>query len=498
MAKLLLTILWGFVALNNYVTSYREITSPDMVGPIWGPGSSCRRQLQFLEGGYGTDIIQPPELRGEWVSTRCEVRSGPEFITRKYKFNSDMSFVLLQFYYTDHQCQLPSYSVRIRGYLQLGATSFAVPGATIAQYELERMSLIAFKVESADHLRVKLNATCLSQIGASSKFQPNERIHILNLAHDHRLIDCASDIGLTVHELQLIRQQARSEFLQDEARTIVWEELLLGNVHSNLTLRKTYRPETFQTPLRRYSENDKDCAICHAVRRGTETDPPILPSRQGLAPAPLHGEWASLTCEVGSSYFITRHLMFMGNDTWETHYHFYKDPLCRTPVYALSMKGTHTPPLSSKLVDGATNVDFTLIAASLTPQHKDMVRTLNAISKSECGGKAIWKLGRTNDVIQNGGCASLVGLLVVKQHDLIRIEEDSMNGLVLYTGILPTDGTLKDSEAKRPTAYQEPLLHCEGPDPRTASLVTDMDNNGNSVLLKLSAFFISIVFSFVL
>lgn len=121
--------------------------------------------------------------------------------------------------------------------------------------------MISFNLESAERLRSALNSTCLKEIGASDQFQPNDRVHILNLVHGKHLVDCAADIGLSLHELQLIRQQTMSR-RSDEGKRLEWTELLLGDVHSDVKSRNTYRPKTFQTPLRKHVENDKvRCSI---------------------------------------------------------------------------------------------------------------------------------------------------------------------------------------------------------------------------------------------
>lgn len=46
------------------------LMSPDLAGPNWGPGSECRRRLRRLQGGQGIEAVTPPDLHGEWVSSR--------------------------------------------------------------------------------------------------------------------------------------------------------------------------------------------------------------------------------------------------------------------------------------------------------------------------------------------------------------------------------------------------------------------------------------------
>ncbi|PIK33720.1 hypothetical protein BSL78_29465 [Apostichopus japonicus] len=223
----------------------------------------------------------------------------------------------------------------------------------------------------------------------------------------------------------------------------------------------------------------KDCEICQEVHKGSEGQPPVLPKRTAFVPAPLHGEWASLTCEARPMYFLTRHFIFLGNTTWEAHYHFYSDPNCRTPIYSLSLKGTHSQPEPSKNVPGGTIVNLHSLGMLLTPQHRDMVRTLNMLSKGVCAGKA-WKLGPTYDVTDTAECTSLGSLVPSTEYELVKIEVDPLYGLVMFLGQMPSDGSGKYEEHKRPTAYQEPLVHCEGEDPRQR-VQNNTNHNGCSI-----------------
>lgn len=218
----------------------------------------------------------------------------------------------------------------------------------------------------------------------------------------------------------------------------------------------------------------------------SEIEPPILQKRTEFVPAPLHGQWASLNCETRPMYFLTRHFMFLQNTTWEAHYHYFKDPACRTPIYALSVKGTHSQSTRSTKIPGGSNVSLTSLAMSLTPQHREMVRTLNSLSRGMCEGKP-WRLGRTYDITHTGECTSLGNLVPSTDYDLVRMEEDPLYGLVMYMGQLPSDGGRKNEEHRRPTAYQEPMVHCEGEDPRhyASHSNTTIFNSGSSSVCQI-------------
>eukprot|EP00058_Branchiostoma_floridae_P000944 XP_002586432.1 hypothetical protein BRAFLDRAFT_107743 [Branchiostoma floridae] len=80
-----------------------------------GPGGTCGRRLKTLVHGALVVAPMPPNITGKWVSSRCEVRPGPQFITRSYTFKDNMDFQTYQFFYADQHCVSPLYTVTAHG-----------------------------------------------------------------------------------------------------------------------------------------------------------------------------------------------------------------------------------------------------------------------------------------------------------------------------------------------------------------------------------------------
>jgi len=61
---------------------------------------------------------------------RCEVRPGPEYVLRQYRFYDGRLFDLRLFHYSDADCRSPSYSLTARGTYRPYQTSWIVDGGT--------------------------------------------------------------------------------------------------------------------------------------------------------------------------------------------------------------------------------------------------------------------------------------------------------------------------------------------------------------------------------
>nr|XP_054774074.1 protein APCDD1-like [Lytechinus pictus] len=217
------------------------------------------------------------------------------------------------------------------------------------------------------------------------------------------------------------------------------------------------------------------CTVCRIVYNAREHAPPILPRIQQKNIA-LAGGWVSIHCEVRHIYFLTRHLIFFDNQTWEGHYHYYRDPLCQFPKYTVSVKGTRTAGEPSAIVEGATNYKFTSLAMYLTPQCDKEVERFNS-KNVQCGKRGAWKIGRTLDVTSAGGCDVIGVNLPHTEFELIKTVSDAEMGVLLFTGQRPSDGQTPNKESLRATSFQSPLLYCSDESPYE---VLYTENSGNT------------------
>nr|XP_045375345.1 protein APCDD1-like [Camelus bactrianus] len=154
--------------------------------------------------------LLPPRLDGPWISTGCEVRPGPEFLTRAYTFYPSRLFRAYQFYYRDPSCREPAHSLLIKGKVRLRRASWVTRGAT---------ELLSARAER----------------------------------------DCTAALGFSMHELSLVRVQRHL------AGPRLVEELYLGDIHTDPAERRHYRPTGYQRPLQSALHHPGPCPACAQV-----------------------------------------------------------------------------------------------------------------------------------------------------------------------------------------------------------------------------------------
>ena len=88
---------------------------------------------------------------------RCETRPGPEFLLRHYHFERDGSFKLLQHFYSDEWCTTPTYTLTARGQLHIREPSWIVPGGSDAEYNLQRVTVMAYSEDIVDEVTRTVN-----------------------------------------------------------------------------------------------------------------------------------------------------------------------------------------------------------------------------------------------------------------------------------------------------------------------------------------------------
>ncbi|KAM7283632.1 putative protein APCDD1 [Ixodes scapularis] len=201
------------------------------------------------------------------------------------------------------------------------------------------------------------------------------------------------------------------------------------------------------------------CHVCHLVSKAGDQSPPQLPPKPQL-PVYLSGQWLSMRCEVRPlGLFLTRTLWYhVSNSSWRGWYQYYRDPNCMQPWFLLRVEGIFSRAGPSLRLRGATNYDFQLLTAEVTPQDRGIVNNLNSASEDgRCGGP--WFLNRPQDVTLAGGCY-LLGLSVPStKYEVVKMEVDMYGNALLFLGDVDTDGGVTLPE-RRATAYQTPLIQC--------------------------------------
>lgn len=180
----------------------------------------------------------------------CEVRPGPEFITRSYLFHHNHTFQVLQFHYRDNRCSSPTYTLLARGKLYLRQASWVVRGGTEADYQLHSVQVVFHSPEAAMDLSQWLKPSCgPPSLGGGGKWEPWEPHVSYDLwSEEEQGRDCAHRLGFTMNELQLVRVEQRRHHgvrVPDDHT----EELFLGDIHTERAQRTHHKPSSYQPPL---------------------------------------------------------------------------------------------------------------------------------------------------------------------------------------------------------------------------------------------------------
>ncbi|XP_037259248.1 protein APCDD1-like isoform X1 [Falco rusticolus] len=466
----------------------------------WEP--RCRQQLRHLQDGARIAARLPPRLEGRWVSTGCEVRPGPEFLTRSYLFYANRLFKAYQFYYWDPSCRDPSYSLVIKGKLRLRQASWITRGATEADYHLHKVGIVFHSQKAMREVAAWINQTsgegCSGFLPPGRTWAPGALYELLSAKTER---DCTAALGFAMHELSLVRVEKHYQPLlqpQQSGSRLV-EELYLGDIHTEWVERLHYRPTGYQQPMQSAVHHVHPCPVCGIIYRADEHHPPILPVRAQL-PMQLSGSWVSTHCEVRPAVlFLTRYFIFHGNNhTWEGYYYHYSDPLCKQPTFTIYASGHYTQGIPSSKVRGGTELAFKVTQAQVTPMDQVTVMMLNSSEPGSCGLTSSWSAGVEQDITPTNGCLALGIKLPHTEYELFKTEQDMKDRSLLYIGERPTDGSSPDSPDKRPTSYQAPLVRCAGASEEFSNYVSlkylgKKDANGSEALKPLPVAFLSFI-----
>ncbi|KAH0511045.1 Protein APCDD1-like [Microtus ochrogaster] len=419
---------------------------------------------QPVPKGMSTTVVLPPHLRGTWISTSsCEVRPGPEFLTRSYTFYSNHLFRAYQFYYRDPSCQEPAHSLLIKGKVHLRRASWITQGATEADYHLHKVGIVFHSHHALLDIVRLLNQTqagqdCTGRLPPDRAWLPGTLYELLSSRVPG---DCMAALGFSMHELSLLHLQHHMQQLPGEAPHLV-KELFLGDIHTDWAERQHHRPTGYQCPLQSVLHHTWPCLACSRIACSDEHHPPVLPSRPAL-PLHLGGHWVSTGCEARPAVlFLTRLFTFDDhNRSWEGHYHHFSDPACRQPTFTVFAAGHYSRGTPSPKVHSGTELMFEVTWAYVTPMNQVTTAILNFSKPSSCGGPGLWSVGMERDVTATNGCLPLGIKLPHIEYELFRMEQDPHGQSLLFTGQRPTDGSSPDTPEKRPNSFQAPLVLCK-------------------------------------
>ncbi|KAL6112563.1 apcdd1l [Pungitius sinensis] len=395
----------------------------------------------------------PPRLDGTWVSTRCEVRPGPEFLTRSYTFHTGRHFRALQHYYKDAACEEPAYSLMIRGKLRPRRASWITRGATEAEHHLSEVSLVVHGPAARQRLASRLPATCVGL--TLGRVVPGKPLELYNTRAGR---GCLEALGFSMMEMSLMRVET-----QHQSRGGKVQELLLGDLHTDWTQRTQHRPTGYQQPLQNAMHHTHPCPVCALVYRSSEQRPPVLP-RSPAAPLALAGRWVSSRCETRPDVlFLTRDFTFDPDQhAWQGVYRHYSDPVCSRPTFTLRASGHFAQGNPSAKVSGATEFVFKVTRVRVAALDGPTAALLNGTRPGKCGRAGGWAVGVEQDLTPTGGCPLLGIKLPHKEYELLKAELDPRRRPLLFIGGRPTDGLSPDRPQRRPTSFQAPMGLCGG------------------------------------
>ena len=377
----------------------------------------------------------------------CEVRPGPQFITRYIKTLANSTWEGFFHRYNDSLCSQPKSSLFIRGSYRVQQESLdTIRGSNKAMFNFTTIRLYPQSSQEERAILTLATKSCpnmlrvVDTVGGKAVFDVNHR------AFGKR--SCRSAFGISESELSALKLETRRK------KSSKYDKLYFGEIPT-IRVKRKYNPKCYQLPLQRHTA--PNCTVCSKIRAGTGERPPRLSETRHRMT--LRGEWASTTCETrpGGS-FLTRHFNFTAN-TWECRFFYFLDPECKKLDFELNGKGIYIQSDASHLVPNAYEFVFTMNRASLTPYDSTTTEVLNSEKHNMCGiGK--WETNVPKDLTPTDGCSTYRISIPHTEYDLLKIGTDNRGNKLLYVGQRATDSMVPSAPLRRPTSFQIPLVQC--------------------------------------
>lgn len=419
-------------------------------------GANCLSIVKHVYHSLGirSHLSDSSDIAGEWTSSNCEVRPGPQFFTRYIKILTNGTWEGYFHRYNDSACSEPKLSLYMHGFYKVYNEPLeTIKGSNRAFFNFTGLELYphnAYEQEKIINVSRKHCPNTIPRFVGS--VGSNKAVFEVNI-RAFRKRACRNSYGFLESEFSAIKLETRRRKGSD------YDRLFFAEIPT-IKVTRRYKPKGYQLPLQRYDAHN--CTNCMKIQSGTGSRPPQLPRKElPRRSFVLNGKWASSTCETTlGGTFLTRHFKFNSASlSWEAHYYFYLNSDCKSLDFELIGKGHFTAGIPSKVVAGARDYVFTMTEAFMTPFDPVTTRLLNTLKSNSCG-KQTWVTGKTQDLTPTGGCAMYGISLPHTEYDLLKMETTTKGSKLLYVGQRPSDLSDPNSPSKRATSFQIPLVEC--------------------------------------
>ncbi|CAG5101379.1 Similar to apcdd1: Protein APCDD1 (Xenopus laevis), partial [Cotesia congregata] len=279
-------------------------------------GKQCESAVKQVINEDRAKIVDdsPGRLHANWLSQECEVRTGPEYIIRKYRFYENGTFTLIRHHYAEESCSIATHTVVATGVIRLLSSSGLAPGATETKYRLDHVYIIPLTPQVAHKFGHRVNISCTPQsrwraFGAQVIYESQSSQRYLNL-----------NLNFEIPTHYPIKRTQKSLHHRSSYSNINSLNCLesLGIDYNELKLIRV----------------EKKTATSTAFGLGLNV---------AALPALLGGSWISSSCEsCEGGLWIKRQLQFYSGDfLWTGRWDYYSDPKCNYFLYTVTAAGSY-------------------------------------------------------------------------------------------------------------------------------------------------------------